>query len=124
MRIQAAQRFQPLVVAEFRFCDRRFQHREGPVVDPDRHRVGVSVLAAMREGKPGRIGKTARRPVHHLGHRRQGRDGAGADPRHQQQVGKIRWAGLRRGCQRPVQPAQDHVLRANVVPGREGEMRK
>jgi hypothetical protein len=70
----------------------------------------MPVLAAMGEREAGRIAEAAGRAVHDLGHHRERPDGAGADPRHQQQVGEIPRPAIRCRGERSVQPALDHVL--------------
>jgi len=79
--VEPLQRLQLLVVAEPRRRNRLLQHRDGPVVHPQRHREGVAVLAAVRERKAGRIGEAARRAVQHLGHRGERLHRARADAR-------------------------------------------
>ena len=89
-----------------------------------RHRIGVAVLAAMREREARRIGEAVRRAVHHLGDQRQRMHRARADARHQQQVGEVGRAGIGRGGERAVQAAHDHVLGPHVVMLRHDQMRQ
>src|SRR6266702_4343866 len=54
------QRAQLLVGSELRIADRRLQHAKGLVIDPQRHREGLSVLAAMRERESRGIAEAVR----------------------------------------------------------------
>jgi hypothetical protein len=83
-----------LLAAEPGLCNRHFRHPYRLVVDRDRHRKGVPVLAAMGERKPRRVGKALGRAVDDLGDHRQQPHCPGADARDQQQFGKILRAGL------------------------------
>ena len=67
-----------------------FSDADGLVIDRDRHRKGMPVLAAMGERKPRRVAEAAWRAVHHLRHHGERPDRACADARHQQQLGEIR----------------------------------
>ena len=84
----------------------------------------MPVLAAMGEREAGGIGEPARRAVQHLGDQRQRPDGARADAGHQKELGEIRRAARRRGCQVAVEAAHDHVAFANLVVSRHDEMRQ
>ena len=55
--------------------------RDGLVIDLERHREGMPVLAAMREREARRIGEAVGRAVHHLGDHRQRAHRARADSR-------------------------------------------
>ena len=68
--VEAADRVEPLALAELRLGERRLQDLGGLVVDGGRHRIGVAVLAAMGEREAGRISEAAGRPVHDLGNER------------------------------------------------------
>ena len=70
--VQPPERAKFFITAELRFLHGRLQHVDCLVVDLERHREWVSVLAAMRQRKSSRIGETARRAVHHLCDHRQG----------------------------------------------------
>jgi hypothetical protein len=76
----------------------------------------------MRERKPGWIGEAAARAVHDLRHHREGADGPGADPRHQQQLGKVLRPAIGRRSQSAVQPSLDDVIRPDVVMRRQDQM--
>lgn len=75
----------------------------------------MPVLAAMSEREARWIGKAAGGAVHDLRHHCQGPNRAGADARHEQQIGEVFWPAIRRGGERTVQPAEHHVLWADVV---------
>ena len=75
----------------------------------------MSVLAAMGERESRRIGEPARRAMDHLRDHGERAHGAGADSGHQQQLGKIFRPGLGRRGERAVQPAQDDIVRPDVV---------
>src|SRR6266700_626751 len=60
LEIEAFQRAQLLVGSELRIADRRLQHAKGLVIDPQRHREGLSVLAAMRERESRGIAEAVR----------------------------------------------------------------
>ena len=113
-----------LVAAELRAVDRRLQHPDGLVIDADRHRERMPVLAAMREGEARRVAEAARRAVHDLRHHGQRPHGARADARHQQQFGEIGRAAVGRRGEIAVEAARDHVLGAHVVMRRHDEMRQ
>src|SRR5215831_6032553 len=68
LSIEAAQGTELLVAAESGALDRRFEHADGLVIDLERHRERLAVLAAMRKREPRRVTETIRRAVHHLGH--------------------------------------------------------
>ena len=61
--VETLQRAHLFVASKFCVLHRRFQHADGLVVDLDRHRVGMPVLAAMRQREARRIAgsDTARR---------------------------------------------------------------
>jgi hypothetical protein len=101
-----------------------FQHADGLIIDLDRHRVGVPVLAAMGQREPRRIGEAIRRAMHHLGHHRQRLYGAGADAGRQQQLRKIYRTAFGRRRQRAVQAAGEDVAGAHIMVRRHDEMRQ
>src|SRR5262245_15532817 len=65
LRVEPLQGVKLLFAAKLGIADRGFQHPNRLVIDAQRHRERVPVLAAMGQRKPGRIAEPARRPVHH-----------------------------------------------------------
>ena len=63
----------------------------------------------------GAVAWSGRGDVHDLRHHGQGPNRAGADARHEQQIGEVLWPAIRRRGERAVQAAEYHVLWADVV---------
>ena len=103
---------------EARGCDRLFQDRDGPVVHAQRDGEGMAVLAAMREGKAGRIAEAAGRSMEHLCDRRERLHRPGTDTGLQQQLGEIARPGFPGGGERAVQATEEDVGSADLVMGR------
>src|SRR5260370_1194697 len=61
LRVEALEGCEFFLRSQLRFLDGRFQNTEGVIVDFQRYREGVPVLAAMRIGKPRRITEAAGR---------------------------------------------------------------
>ncbi len=122
--IEPPDRAEPFVIAEPGLSDRGLQHRNRLVIDLERDGVGVAVLAAMGEREARRIGKAAGRAMDDLGNHRQRPHRPRADARHHQQLGEVGWPTVRRGGERAVQSADDHILGADVVMRRHDEMRQ
>jgi hypothetical protein len=114
---------QPATAPELGVLHRRFQHADGLVIDLERHRIGMPVLAAMREREARRIGEAVGRAVHHLGDHRQRRTVRAPTPGVSSSSGNRPGRARRRG-QRAVQAAHEHVARAHVVMRRHDEMRQ
>nr|WP_240320663.1 hypothetical protein [Sphingomonas crusticola] len=115
LRIQPPDRGQFFGLSQLGPVDRALHHRNRAVVNLDRDRKGMAVLAAMGEREARRIAEPARRAMDHFRHHRQRPHGAGANAGNQQQFGKILRSPLRCGRKIAVQPPRDHVLAAYVV---------
>jgi hypothetical protein len=101
--VEPLERLHLLVAAEPGFLYSRLQNADRFIIDLDRHRKGMAVLAAMRERKPRRVLETVGRAMHHLGHHRQGLHGARADARRQQQFLEVHRASFGRRRRRAVE---------------------
>ena len=115
--VQPPQRAKFFITAELRFLHGRFEHLDRLVVDLERHRKWVSVLAAMCERKSRRIGESARRAMHHFCDHRQGLHRPRADAGSQQQIRKILRPAIRGGSKVAVKPPFDHIAASD---GRRG----
>jgi len=113
-----------LLVTETGLLDRGFKHSDRLVIDFERDREGVPVLAAMSEGETGRIGKTAWRAMDNFRDHRQRADGPSADPGHLKQLSEVPGAGVGRGGEAGVEPAKDDIPGSDVMTARKDEMGK
>ena len=77
------------------------------VIDLDRHRKRMTILAAVGEGKSRRIAEAIRRTVQHLRHHRQGAHSSRADAGNHQKLGKFLRPAIRRGGEGAMQPASE-----------------
>src|SRR4051812_27160787 len=82
----------------------------------------MPVLAAVRKGKPRRVGEGARGSMHDLGYQRQGTNRSGADPWNEQQLGEVGWAPIGCGGQVRVQAPRQNVAWADLVAGWHNQM--
>src|ERR1700730_4572622 len=87
--IKLPQRKQRVRLIELRLVDRATEHVDGLVVDLERDRERMTVLAAVGEGKTRRIAKSARRAVYDFGDQGERPHRAGADAGREQQIRKI-----------------------------------
>jgi hypothetical protein len=101
--IQTLQCGKLFLAAEPSLCNRSLQHPDRLIIDRDRHRKGVPVLAAMSDRKPRRVGKAVERAMDDLCDHRHDRTVRAPTPGINN-TGKIR-AGIRRRGQRRVQPS-------------------
>ena len=122
--VEPPDRGQLLRLAELRLHDRRFHHLDRAVVDFQRHGIGVAVLAAVGDREPRRVAEPVGRAVDDLGDLRERAHRAGADPRHEQEVGEILRAAVGGRREIGVQAADDDVLGPHVVARRHDEMRQ
>ena len=113
-----------LLASEFRTLDRRFQDPNRLIIDLERHRVGMAVLAAVREREAGGVFKAIGRSVYDFGHHRKRAHGACADPGRQQQIRIINRAKLGGGRKSAVEAAGEHVLWSHIMVRRHDEMRQ
>ena len=104
--VEALKSVQLFGLAKLGVLHRGFQDADGLVIDLDRHRVGMAVLAAMRQREARRILEAVGRAVHDLGHHGQRLHRAGADAGRQQQLGKVDGPALGGGGERAVQAAR------------------
>ena len=122
--VEALQCSKLFLAAEPGFRHRGFQHADRLVVYRDRHRKGVTVLPAMGERKPSRVGKPVGRAVDDLGDHRQRPHRPGADTGGQQQPRKIRRAHIGRRRQGRMQPPDIDVAGPHIVMRRHDQMRQ
>jgi hypothetical protein len=122
--VQPPDRCKFLLTAEPGVPDCRSHHPDRLVIDLQRHREGMPVLAAMREGEARWIGEAVWRTMNHLGDRRQGPHRPRADTRHQQQFSEILRATIGRRRETGVKPRHQHILGADIVMGRHDQMRQ
>ena len=115
---------QRVVLAELCPLDCRPDYANGLVIDLERNRERVPVLAAMGERKTRRVAKAARRAVYDLGDESKRSHGSRADARRKQQIGKIGRAALRRGGEVAVQSPQMNVAGPDVVMSGQDEVRQ
>jgi hypothetical protein len=120
--IEASNRPQRFITAEFGGADRTLQNRDGLVVHLERHGKGMPVFAAMSQRKARRIAKSIGRAMEDFGDEGHGRDRAGADSREQQQFGEVLWAPIRRGGKRRMQSLQINVRGADIMARRHFQM--
>jgi len=113
--VEAPQRSEFFFAAKPGLRDRRFQDPDRLVIDPDRHRKGMAVLAAVGEREARRVGKPIGRAVDDLGDHRQRPHRPGADTPGQQQLGKILWAGSGRRGQGRMQPPEIDIGGSHIV---------
>ena len=103
---------------------RRLHDADRLVIDLERDREGMSVLAAMGERKASGIGESVRRAVNDFGHHRQRPHRPGADARHEQQFGKVGRPPIRGRREARVKARRQHVARADVMMSGHDEMRQ
>src|ERR1043166_4223909 len=103
LRVQAADRGELFVIAELRLADRALQHADRLVVDLERDREGVAVLAAVSEGEAGRVGEAARGGMDDFGDHGERTHRARADAGDEEQVGEVPRAGIGGGGERAVE---------------------
>ena len=94
--VEPLDRSEDVVPPEPGLLHRRLHDVDRLVIDPERDREGMAVLAAMGERKARRIGETVRRAVNDFGHHRQRAHRPRADARHEQQFGKVGWSPIAR----------------------------
>ena len=107
--IETLQRAQFLLSSQPRLLNRRLQHLDGLIIDADRHRKWMPVLAAVGKGKSRRIAETIGRAMQDLGDHRQGAHGPRRQPPEQAAVRRNR-----SGRARPPPPN----CRADAAPAR------
>src|SRR5580658_4485312 len=81
LRVESAQRRERLTRAEMRSLDCALEHTERRVVDLERYRKWMTVLAAVGEREACGIGKARGCPVHDLGDECERSDGPRSHPR-------------------------------------------
>jgi hypothetical protein len=106
---------QLLLASQLGLAHGRLQHGDSLVVDAQRDREGVAVLAAVREGEASGVAEAAGRAVHHLGDHGQRAHGALAHAGHEQQRAEVRRPAIGGGGERAVQPAEHDVGRPDIV---------
>ena len=94
--VQALDRGEFLGLTEFGFLHGGLQDGDGAIIDRQRHRVGVAVLAAMGDRKPRWIAEAVGRAMDHLGDLGQRADGPCADAGDEQKLGEILAGRIRR----------------------------
>ena len=87
--VEPPERREPVAFAQLRAIDGALEHRDGLVVDLQRHRERMAVLAAVREREARRVGEAAGRAVHDLGHQREREQRPRAHAGHQHQLGEV-----------------------------------
>ena len=122
--IKLPQRKQRVRPVELCLVDRAPEHADGLVIDLERNRERVPVLAAVGEGKARRIAEPARRAVYDFGDQGQRPHRTGADAGREQQISKVGWSALGGGGKIAVQTPQLNILRPDVVMSGQGEMRQ
>ena len=99
----------------FAFFNRRLHDLDRLVIDLERHRERMPVLAAMGEREARRIGETTGRAVHHFGHHRERSHRAGADAGNEKQFGEVGRPPIGRRREARVKAGAEHIARAHVV---------
>ena len=66
-------------MAQLRFLNRRLQYSDCFVIDTDRYRKRMAVLATMRKGKPRWIREATWRSMHDFRHHGQGANSSSSD---------------------------------------------
>ena len=122
--VEPLDRGEPFVVSELRLLHRCLQHLDRLVIDFDRHREWMPVLAAMGEREASGIGETVGRAVHDLGHHRQRAHRAGADARNEKQLGEVGRPPIRGRREARMQARREHVARAHIMMSGHDEMRQ
>src|ERR1044072_5398123 len=100
---------------QLRATDRTLHHIDGAIVDLQRHRIGMSIFATMRDRESGRVTEPIRRSMNYLSDHRQGTNGARADAGHEKELREISWSAVSGSCQIAVQTTSDHVLAPKIV---------
>src|SRR5204863_1272313 len=85
--------------SELRTRDGGFQHTNCFVIDPEWHGIWMSVLAAVRKGKPSGIREAIWCSVHDLGHHRQGLDSPRAHTRCQEEFREVGRPTIKCNCE-------------------------
>ena len=124
LAVEAFQGLHFLVSSELGFLHGRLHHPDGFIVDFERNRVGMAILAAMGQREACGILETVGRAMHDLGDHGERSDRARADTRRQEKLGEINGSKLGRGSEGAVQPSREDVTRSDVVVWRHYEMRK
>lgn len=113
-----------LRMAELCVFDRRFQHLNGLIIDAERHRKGMPVLAAVSKGEARWIGEAVWRAVENLGDHRQRAHCPRSDAGNKEQLGEIRGAALRRRDESCMETRRQHIAGSYVMMGRHDQMRQ
>src|SRR5215471_8418169 len=113
--IEPLQRAQLLLASEFCTPNGGLHHTYRLVIDPERHREGMPVLAAVSERKSRGISEAIRGTVHHLGDHGQGTHSARANTGGEQEIRKVRRSTI--GCRRQIgiEPSRVDVAGADIV---------
>ena len=122
--VEPLDRSEDVVPPEPGLLHRRLHDLDRLVIDPERDREGMAVLAAMGERKARRIGETVRRAVNDFGHHRQRAHRPRADARHEQQFGKVGWSPIRGRREARVKARRQYIARADVMMSGHDEMRQ
>lgn len=122
--VQAPDRRQLFGLAEFGFLHGGFQHVDGTVIDLQRHRIGMPVLAAMSDREPRRIAEAIGRAMNDLRDLGQRTDGPCTDAGNEQKLGEILRTACGGSCQVAVQASGDDVPGPDIVMTGHDKMRQ
>ena len=114
-RIEPAQAVELVGAADLGRVERAAQHADRLVVDVQRHRERMPVLAAVREGEAGRVVEAGRRAVHDLGNQRQRLQRPRPELFDQQQRGEVAQVALVGQGQHRAEPSRVDVAGPDVV---------
>src|SRR5262249_48660049 len=113
--VEARQRREAIGVAELCLLYRVLHDPNRLVVNFERHREGVTVLAAVSQREPRRIGEAARRAVDDLGNEGERKDRTWPDARRAEEIGEVFRPALPRGEERRPEALRVDVAAANVM---------
>jgi len=119
--VETPQTIQLVRMADLRRIEGPPQHRKRLVVNLERHREWMAVLAAMREREPRRIGESGGRTVHHFRDERERLQRPRPQLLDQQKRREVAELPLVRECQDSAEPPRIDVSGANVVMRRQDE---
>src|SRR3569833_3262110 len=122
--VESLQGVHTFVGSERRLLHGGLQDTDGLVIDLDRDRVGVPILAAVRQRESCRITESKRRTVDNLRNHRQRLHRPRSDSGRKKQFWKVLWTAFGRGRECAVKSANKDVARADLMVGRHHEVRQ
>src|ERR1700722_16721474 len=115
LRIEPTDCRKTIAVAQLRALHGPFEHTDGFIVDVQRHREWVAILAAVRKRKACRTGKAGRGSVDNFRYECKGGNRAGADAGREQKLREVLRPTLRCRRQSGMQAFEHDVREAHVM---------